>query len=93
MAVLPREATYDEFRAYVVGLRGALTCAELDELWDRRQKLLGIRFVTGRVYRSQLPPDEQDLTREQRGRKTEAGRAPTVATSNACRIRQHSDGS
>ena len=72
MAVLPREATYDEFRAYVVGLRGALTCAELDELWDRRQKLLGIRFVTGRVYRSQLPPDEQDLTREQRGRKTEA---------------------
>ena len=71
MAVLPREATYAEFRAYVVGLRGALTCAELDELWAWHQKLHGVRFVTGRGYRSQLPPDEQDLTREQRGRKTE----------------------
>ena len=71
MAVLPREATYGQFREYVVGLRGELSCAELDELWDRRQRLFGIRFATGRGYRSQLPPDEQHLTRAQRGRKAE----------------------
>lgn len=71
MAVLPREASYTEFREYVVGLRGALPPAELDELWERRQRLLGIGFVTGRGYRSQLPPDEQHLTREERGQKAE----------------------
>ena len=71
MAVLPREATYGEFREYVVGLRGVLSCAELDELWERRQRLLGLGFVTGRGYRSTLPPEEQDMTREERGRKTE----------------------
>tara|TARA_R110002020_G_scaffold461166_3_gene679984 strand:- start:845 stop:1117 length:273 start_codon:yes stop_codon:yes gene_type:complete len=72
VAVLPREASYAEFREYVVGLRGALSCAELDELWERRQRLLGIGFVTGRGYRSQLPPDEQHLTREERGQKAES---------------------
>jgi hypothetical protein len=71
MAVLPREATYGEFREYVVGLRGVLSCAELDELWERRQRLLGLGFVTGRGYRSMLPPEEQDMTREERGRKAE----------------------
>jgi len=44
---------------------------ELRDLWEWRQKLLGIRFDTGRALRSQLPPDEQHLTREQRGRKAE----------------------
>ena len=71
MAVLPREASYGEFRSYVVEQRGALSCAEIDDLWERRQRLLGIGFATGRGYRSQLSPDEQHLTREQRGRKTE----------------------
>ncbi len=71
MAVLPREASYGEFRDYVAERRGALSCAEIDELWERRQRLLGIRFSTGRGYRSTLPPDEQHLSREERGRKTE----------------------
>jgi len=71
VAVLPREATYGQFRDYVVGLRGELSCAELDDLWERRLKLLGIGFATGVGYRSTLPPDEQHLTRNERGRKAE----------------------
>tara|TARA_Y100001951_G_scaffold24045_1_gene18592 strand:+ start:543 stop:815 length:273 start_codon:yes stop_codon:yes gene_type:complete len=71
MTVLPREASYGQFRDYVVEQRGALSCAEIDDLWARRQRLHGIGFVTGRGYRSTLPPDEQHLTREERGRKTE----------------------
>jgi hypothetical protein len=43
----------------------------LDELWKWRQKLLSLSVSTGSGYRSQLPPDEQHLTREQRGRKAE----------------------
>ena len=70
MAVLPREATYGEFCEYVVGLRGSLADVELDELWERRLRLHGIGFVTGRGYRSMLPPEEQHLSREERGRKT-----------------------
>jgi len=69
VAVLPREASFTEFCEYVVGLRGSLPHAELDELWERRRSLLGIGFVTGRGYRSQLPPEEQHLSREQRGAK------------------------
>ncbi len=44
---------------------------ELIDLWEWRQKLVGIRFDIGRGFRTQLPPDEQHLTREQRGAKTE----------------------
>jgi hypothetical protein len=42
---------------------------ELDELWERRQKLLGIKFVTGAVSRSRLPLDEQHLTLNEREKK------------------------
>ena len=45
---------------------------ELIDLWEWRQKLVWVRFDTGRAFRAQLPPDEQHLTREQRGRKVEA---------------------
>jgi hypothetical protein len=69
VAILPREASYAEFCDYTVGLRGPLACAELDELWERRQKLLGVKFATGRGFRSQLPPEEQHLSREERGQK------------------------
>ena len=69
MAVLPREASFAEFRDYVVEHRGDVPCAELDDLWERRQKLLGIGFATGAGYRSTLPPDEQHLSREERGQK------------------------
>jgi hypothetical protein len=42
---------------------------ELADLWEWRQKLLGIRIDTGRGFRSHLPPDEQHLTRDERGVK------------------------
>ena len=69
MAVLPREATYVEFALYVQDFRGPVSDAELDELWERRQKLLGIKFVTGAVSRSRLPLDEQHLTLNEREKK------------------------
>ena len=72
MPVLPREASFAEFRDYVVGLRGDVPRAELDDLWERHQKLRGIGFATGAGYRSTLPPDEQHLTREQLGQKAVA---------------------
>ena len=72
MAVLAREATYEECCDYTQLHRGTLLEAELDELWKWRQKLLSLSVSTGRAYRAQFPPDEQDLTRRERGRKVEA---------------------
>ena len=72
MAVLPREASYPEFCDYVIDLNGSKTEIELADLWEWRQKLLGVRVDTGRGFRSQLPPDEQHLSREQRGQKAAA---------------------
>tara|TARA_R110002012_G_scaffold158273_2_gene319659 strand:- start:1777 stop:2031 length:255 start_codon:yes stop_codon:yes gene_type:complete len=69
VAVLPREATYEDFVLYVQDFRGPVSDAELDELWIRRQKLLGLKFVTGAVSRSRLPPDEQHLTLRERENK------------------------
>jgi hypothetical protein len=71
VAVLPRDATFDDFVSYTESLRGSLEPVVLEDLWEWRQKLLGIRIDTGRGSRSQMPPDEQHLTREQRGRKAE----------------------
>ena len=71
MAVLPAGASYNEFCLYVRDIREDVHDDELEDLWDWRQKLLGIRIDTGRGFRSQMPPDEQHLTREQRGRKAE----------------------
>jgi len=72
VAVLPPDATFDDFVSYTESLRGPLEPVALEELWEWRQKLLGIRIDTGRGFRTQLPADEQHLTREQRGRKAEA---------------------
>ena len=69
MAVCPPSATFEEFSAYVVTHKGEKTDAELSELWDWRQKLLGLKVITGAGYRSQLPADEQDLTLRQREQK------------------------
>jgi hypothetical protein len=69
VAVLPRGATYEDFCIYVQDFRGPVSETELDELWERRQKLLGIKFVTGAVSRSRLPPDEQHLTLNERENK------------------------
>ena len=71
MAVLPPDATFDDFVSYTESLRGPLGSDELRDLWEWRQKLVGIRFDTGRAMRAQLPPDEQHLTRKQRGAKVE----------------------
>ena len=59
MAVLPPNASFKEFAEYVETHKGPKTDKELEELWEWRQKLLGLRVVTGSGYRSQLPPDEQ----------------------------------
>jgi hypothetical protein len=68
--ILPSDATYAEFREYVEDLRGPLSCAEMDDLWDWRQKLLGVRVVTGRGYRERcVPQDEQHLTLREREKK------------------------
>lgn len=72
MAVLPHDATFEDFVSYTESFRGSLGSDELTDLWEWRQKLLGIRFDTGRGFRTQLPPDEQHLSREQRGQKVEA---------------------
>ena len=72
MAVLPPDATFDDFVSYTESLRGPVGSDELRDLWEWRQKLVGIRFDTGRGVVNRLPPDEQHLTREQRGRKAEA---------------------
>ena len=71
MAVLPPDATFDDFVSYTESLRGPMGSDELRDLWEWRQKLVGIRFDTGRALRAQLPPDEQHLTRKQRGAKVE----------------------
>ena len=72
MAVLPHDATFDDFVSYTESLRGPLEPLVLEGLWEWRQKLVGIRFDTGRGVVNRLPPDVQHLTREQRGRKAEA---------------------
>ena len=72
MAVLPAEASYEQFCEYITDLKGPQSDVELADLWSWRQKLTGIRFNTERAFRAQLPADEQHLTREERGRKTAA---------------------
>ena len=67
--ILPSDATYAEFREYVERQRGPVSCVEMDDLWDWRQKLLGIRVATGRAERDRLPPDEQHLTMREREKK------------------------
>ena len=70
MAVLPREASYGEFRDYVVERRGPLPCAEIDDLWERRQKLLTLRVDTRVGWRSRvLASDEKHLSRRELGDK------------------------
>ena len=69
MAVLPPEATYVEFRDYIAKVRGPLSDDELLDLWEWRQKLLGIKIVTGAAARARMPADERDLTIREREQK------------------------
>jgi len=67
--ILPSNATYEQFEAYVTDLKGPKSRLELADLWEWRQKLQGIRIDTGRGMRAQLPVDEQDMTLRQREQK------------------------
>ena len=68
--ILPPDATYEQFETYVTDLKGPKGRLELAELWEWRQKLLGIRVVTGRGYRErECPVDEQHLTMREREKK------------------------
>ena len=67
--ILPPDATYSEFRKYVESLHGPKGDAEMADLWEWRQKLLGVKVVPGRTMREMLPPDEQHLTLRERERK------------------------
>lgn len=67
--ILPKDASKEEFFQYVLEQRGAVPEQELEELWEWRQKLHGIRVVTGRGERSQLPPEEQHMTLKEREQK------------------------
>ncbi len=67
--ILPKDASKEEFFVYVLEQRGAVPEQELEELWEWRQKLLGLRVATGRAERSQLPPDEQHMTLKEREQK------------------------
>ncbi len=50
-------------------LHGPKGDAEMADLGEWRQKLLGVKVVTGRTMRAMLPPDEQHLTLRERERK------------------------
>ena len=69
VAVLSPDASFQEFAEYVEVHKGPKTDIELEELWEWRQKLLGLRVITGAVARSRLPADEQHLTLRERENK------------------------
>ena len=69
MAVLSPNASFQECAEYVEGHKGPKTDLELEELWEWRQKLLGLRVITGAVARSRLPVEEQHLTLRERENK------------------------
>ena len=69
MAVLPQNASFQDFAEYVEVHKGPKTDKELEELWEWRQKLLGLRVITGAVARSRLPVEEQHLTLRERENK------------------------
>ena len=70
MAVLAADATFQEFCDYTQLHRGKLSKTELIELWQFREKTLGLNFNTQRGWRAKaLAPHEQHLTRNEREQK------------------------
>ena len=69
MAVLPPDATFGDFVSYTESVRGPLEPVVLEDLWEWRQKLLTLRVDTKVGFRSQLPADEQHLSRRELGDK------------------------
>ena len=68
MAVLPDEASFQEFAEYVLARRD-VPLSELRELYERRLRLKSITVSTGQGYQSTLPPEEQGLTNREREAK------------------------
>ena len=70
MAVLPPDATFDDFVSYTESLRGPVGSDELRDLWEWRQKLLTLRVDTKVGWRSRaLADDEKHLSRRELGDK------------------------
>ena len=68
MAVLPDEASFQEFAEYVLARRD-VPLSELRELYERRLRLKSITVSTGQGYQSTLPREEQGLTKRDREAK------------------------
>ena len=68
MAVLPDEASFQEFAEYVLARRD-VPLSELRELYARRLRLKSITVSTGQGYQSTLPREEQGLTNREREAK------------------------
>ena len=66
MAVLPPDATFDDFVSYTESLRGPVGSDELRDLWEWRQKLLTLNVDTKAGWRSRaLGLDEQHLSKRE----------------------------
>jgi hypothetical protein len=66
VAVLPPDATFDDFVSYTESLRGPLEPLVLEDLWEWRQKLLTLSVDTKAGWRSRsLAADEQHLSKRE----------------------------
>jgi len=66
VAVLPPDATFDDFVSYTESVRGPLEPVVLEDLWEWRQKLLTLRVDTKAGWRSRaLASDEQHLSKRE----------------------------
>jgi len=66
VAVLPPDATFNDFVSYTESVRGSLGSDELEDLWEWRQKLLTLRVDTKAGWRSRaLASDEQHLSKRE----------------------------
>ena len=68
MAVLPDEASFQEFAEYVLARRD-VPLQELRELYERRLRLKSVTIARGETMRKMLPPEDRDLTMKEREKK------------------------
>ena len=69
MAVLPPDATFEEFCEETLSLRGMLTSDELVERWEFRNKIRSVKVHNGEVANALRPSDERGLTKRERSDK------------------------
>jgi hypothetical protein len=67
--LIPQDATFEEYCDLLVGKYGNLSDEELQSRWKWHRKVNGVVLSSGRGHRSQLPPEDQDLTMKQREKK------------------------